>query len=219
MNKTIISLLTLGALVASTPALAQKAETNAVIPPGVFMRQQDDDQYLARNVILFAKVRDAKGKIIGDVEDLILTSNNELIGVVMGTGGFLGAGEKRVAVRYSALEITEKDGKVSVVLPSATKEILSALPAFKRKKAPKSLLDRIKEKAQELTDKSVETSKDAAETAREKAGPALEKAEGRGRQGLRKGEGRGRHCDGESQGRGCAGGEEVRLETRPHASA
>jgi ElaB/YqjD/DUF883 family membrane-anchored ribosome-binding protein len=177
MKKSIIGLIGLGAVVLSMPALAQKAATPAAtIPPGVFLEQQADNHYLARNVILFAKVRDAKGKIIGDVEDLIMTDHNELIGVVMGTGGFLGAGEKRVAVRYSALEITEKGGKVSVVLPSATKEILAALPAFKRKKAAKSMLDRIKEKAQELTDKSLETGKEAAAKAQEQAGPALQKA-------------------------------------------
>ncbi|MFV0295608.1 MAG: PRC-barrel domain-containing protein [Hyphomicrobiaceae bacterium] len=177
MNKCILSLFALGVLVSSGPAFAQKAEKPAVvIPPGVFIEQQADDQYLARDVMLFAKVRDTKGKIIGDIEDLIMTSDNQLVGVVMGTGGFLGAGEKRVAVRLSALEITEKDGKVSVVLPEATKEILGALPAFKRNQPPKSMLQRIKEKAQELTDKTVETSKEAAHTASEKAGPAMEKA-------------------------------------------
>ena len=97
-------------------------------------------------------------------------------GVVIGTGGFLGAGEKRVAVRLSALDISEKAGKTVVTLKDGTKPILTAVPAFKRTKPEKTLLDRAREKAQELTDKAMETSKDAAATAREQAGPALEKA-------------------------------------------
>ncbi len=94
----------------------------------------------------------------------------------MGVGGFLGAGEKRISVRLSALQLSEKGGRTVVTLPGATKEVLAALPSFKRTKPAKTLLDRVKEKAQELTDKSVETGKDAAEKAREQAGPALEKA-------------------------------------------
>lgn len=176
MHKHIAALVGLSAMVLTAPALAQKAKAPVVVPPGIFLGQQADDQYLARNVMLFAKVRDAKGKIIGDIEDLIINDRNEVVGVVMGTGGFLGAGEKRIAVRLSALVIEVKGGKTNVSLPQATKEILAALPAFKRKRPPKSMLDRIKEKAQELTDKTLETSKDAAEVAREKAGPTLEKA-------------------------------------------
>jgi ElaB/YqjD/DUF883 family membrane-anchored ribosome-binding protein len=180
MNKTIVSLVALGTLVASMPVLAQqkaKAPSAPVdIPRGVFIEQQPSNVYLARNTVLFAKVRDDGGKIIGDVEDLLVNDHNEVVGVLMGVGGFLGAGEKRIAVRLSALNVTEKDGRTVVTLPGATKDMLKALPAFQRNKPPKTMLDRIKEKAQELTDKTVETSTEAAQKAREQAGPALEKA-------------------------------------------
>ena len=180
MSKTILSLVALGAIVASVPVMAQQKSKAppipVTIPKGIFLEQQPVDAYLARDTVLFAKVRDAKGKIIGDVEDLVVNDRNEVIGVVMGVGGFLGAGEKRIAVRLSALNLSEKGGRTTVTLPEATKELLAALPAFKRSKPAKTMLDRIKEKAQELTDKSVETGKDAAEKAREQAGPALEKA-------------------------------------------
>jgi hypothetical protein len=177
MNKTIVSLAAVGALVASASAMAQqKTSTPVEIPPAVFIEQQPSDVYLARNTVLFAKVRDANGKIIGDVEDLLVNDRNEVVGVLMGVGGFLGAGEKRIAVRLSSLDIEEKAGKTVVTLKPATKAVLKALPAFKRNKPPKSMLDRIKEKAQELTDKSVETGTEAAQKAREQAGPALEKA-------------------------------------------
>ena len=180
MNKSIVSLVALGALVVSMPAMAQQ-KAKAPVPPteiprGIFLEQQPVNAYLARDTVLFAKVRDSAGKIVGDVEDLVINDHNEVVGVVMGVGGFLGAGEKRIAVRLSALTVEDKGGKVTVTLPGATKQVLAALPAFKRNKPAKTMLDRIKEKAQELTDKTVETSKDAADKAREQAGPALEKA-------------------------------------------
>lgn len=180
MKKTLIGVVALGALIASLPVLAQQKAKEppkpVEIPKGVFLDAQPGDAYLARDTVLFAKVRDTSGKIIGDVEDLVVNTNNVIVGVVIGTGGFLGAGEKRVAVRLSALDITEKAGKTVVTLKDGTKPILTAVPAFKRTKSEKTLLDRAREKAQELTDKAMETSKDAAATAREQAGPALEKA-------------------------------------------
>ncbi|MEZ5815580.1 MAG: PRC-barrel domain-containing protein [Hyphomicrobiaceae bacterium] len=177
MNKTIVSIIALGALVASAPAMAQqKGNAPTEVPRGVFIEQQPANVYLARNTVLFAKVRDEKGKIIGDVEDLLVNDHNEIVGVLMGVGGFLGAGEKRIAVRLSALDVEEKGGKTIVTLRGATKDIVKALPAFKRNRPPKSMLDRIKEKAQELTDKTLETSSEAAQKAREQAGPALERA-------------------------------------------
>jgi len=178
MNKTFVSLVALGALIGSAPAVAQQTAPAAPtgIPTGVFIEQQPVNAYLARDTVLFAKVRGADGKIIGDVEDLIVNDHNEIVGVLMGVGGFLGAGEKRIAVRLSALDVEEKDGKTVVTLRPATAEVLKALPEFKRNKPPKSMLDRIKEKAQELTDKAVETGTDAAQKAREQAGPALERA-------------------------------------------
>jgi tetratricopeptide (TPR) repeat protein len=139
-------------------------------------------------------VQNADGQIIGDIEDLILNSDNQVQGVVMGTGGFAGFAEKRVGVSLSALQIKNEDGKVTVSLPQATKEVLDALEPFKRSTPPKSLLDRAIEKAKELSDKgsvtaedayekakpaiekATEAAKEAYEKAKEESGPALEKA-------------------------------------------
>lgn len=164
--------LAVAAALWTLPALADPAE----IPTDVFLATQGDDQYLARNFLLFAKVQDADGQIIGDVEDLILNGDNQVVGVVMGTGGFIGLGEKRIAVHLSALQIENEDGKVRVKLPQATKEVLDALPAFERKQPPKSLFDRAIERAKELSAKSSVTARDAYERAKEEARPRLKRA-------------------------------------------
>lgn len=171
MTRGVLTLAAVAALWA-LPVLADPAEA----PTDVFLTTQGDDQFLARDLILFAKVQDADGQIVGDVEDLILNADNQVVGVVMGTGGFAGFGEKRVGVNLSALQIKNEGGNIIVTLPQATKETLDALPAFERKQPPKSLLDRAIEKAKELTDKGSVTAKDAYEKAKEKAAPALEKA-------------------------------------------
>lgn len=173
MRKTLSSLALIGVLVAATPLLA---DDKAAIPANTFYKGQQADQYLARDLLLTAKVHAADGKIVGDIEDLILNSENRVEGVIMGVGGFLGVGEKRVGVRLSALKISEKDGKPYVELPGANQEVLKALGAYERAKPAKSLWDRAMEKAQELQDKTLDTSKDAYHAAKEQAGPAYEKA-------------------------------------------
>jgi hypothetical protein len=160
------ALLTLEARV---PLLADPAQA----PAGVFIPAQGDDQYLARDLLLFAKVENADGKIIGDIEDFVFNADNQIVGVVLGTGGFLGFGEKRVAVHLNALQIKHENGKVVVSLPQATKEVLDAVEPFKRKQPPKTLLERAAERAREFTDKSSATAEDAYE---KKAKPAIEKA-------------------------------------------
>lgn len=172
MNRGVLILAAAAALW-SLPVLADPAE----IPADVFLTTQGEGQYLAKDLLLGAKVQNADGQIVGDVEDLILNADNQVEGVVMGTGGFAGFGEKRIGVRLSALQIENADGKVTVKLPQATKEVIEALEPFKRSKPPKSLLDRAIEKSKELTDKGSVTAKDAYEKAKKEAGPALEKAQ------------------------------------------
>ncbi len=168
MNKTLISLLALGTMIA-TPALAQTAES-------IFIPSQSETEYLARDLLIGAKVHNDEGKIIGDVEDVVLNDWNRVEGVVMGTGGFLGMAEKKVGVKLSALKFKEVDGKTVVSLPGVTKDMLKAVEPFKRAKPKKSLMERAMEKAQELTDKGSVTAKDTYDKAKEQAGPAYEKA-------------------------------------------
>lgn len=187
MNKTVLSFAAAIALAAALPAVAQQTAPAVAIPKGVFFKGQTQGQVLARDRLLGLSVHNASGQIIGDVEDLIVGPGNEIQGVVMGTGGFFGAGEKRVGVRLGALQISAKDGKTVLTLPAATKEVLSALEPYKRAEPRRSLMDRAKDKAQELTDKTKdsagpayeqakEKAKQAYESAREQAGPAYERA-------------------------------------------
>ncbi len=171
MKRGVLTLAAMATLL-TLPALAEPVTSS-----DVFLTTQGEGQYLAKDLLLGAKVHNADGQIIGDVEDLILNANNQVEGVILGVGGFAGFGEKRIAVSLPALVIKNESGVVIVSLPQATKDTLDALPAFERKQPPKSLIDRAIEKATELSDKSKVTAKDAYEKAKEEAGPALQRAE------------------------------------------
>lgn len=175
MKNALVILAALAA-VASSPALAADAET------GAFISAQTADQYLAKDHLIGAKVIGKDGKIVGDVEDLIVNDSNQIIGAVMGTGGVLGFAEKKVAVPLSVLKFEEKDGKMTVSLPDATNESLAAAPEFKRMKPAKSLFERAQEKVHELSDKTTATTKDAYD----KAKPTLDEAKHKAQEALEK---------------------------------
>lgn len=156
------------ALLMATPASAEDASS-------IFMNAQGTDQHLAKDTLIGAKVYGKDGTIVGDIEDLILTDGNTVIGVIIGTGGFLGLAEKRIGVGLDKLTSTEKDGK-TIISIAAAHEDLVATPAYQRSMPKKSLLERAKEKALELRDKTTETSKDAYEKAKPTIDDAKEKA-------------------------------------------
>jgi len=166
-------LAALAALFVIAPAVADDQET---LPANTFMAAQSTDEYLAKDLLIGAKVHNDDGKIIGDIEDVILNSSNQVVGVVVGTGGFLGMGEKRVGVELSALRFSSTDDKTVVTLPGVTQAHLKTVDAFTRKQPKKSLLERAMEKAQELTDKGSVTAGDAYESTKKNAGPTLERA-------------------------------------------
>src|SRR5262245_49595088 len=55
-------------------------------------------------------IYDAKDNKIGDISDLLLDTEGKVSAVILGVGGFLGAGEKNVAVPFNAIKLTEKNG-------------------------------------------------------------------------------------------------------------
>ena len=68
---------------------------------------------------------------IGDVNDLVIDADGNVQAVVVGVGGFLGLGEKNVALEFDAIEWAEKDGDRWIVVNS-TADALKALPDFDR---------------------------------------------------------------------------------------
>ena len=172
--KRIVFLLVAAMMMCLAQTASAQKKSDAL--QGVFFSKQQADQYLARDLLLGATIVGVNGKIVGDVEDLILDEYNQVVGVIMGVGGFLGVGEKRVGVRYSALRFETKGGKAVVSIPGVTREILKALPAYKRSKPPKSFFDKVTERARELSAKTTATTSDAYEKTKKKVGPAYEKA-------------------------------------------
>ena len=74
-------------------------------------------------------VYDARDSKIGDIKDVLLDKSGQVAAVIVGVGGFLGMGEKDVAVPFNAIRITEKDSKRYLVMDT-TKEALQSAKSY-----------------------------------------------------------------------------------------
>ena len=68
-----------------------------------FMTQMQADQVMASDLI-GTRVVSANNESIGDINDVIMGRDGQVMAVVVGVGGFLGIGEKDVAVPFASLE-------------------------------------------------------------------------------------------------------------------
>ena len=99
------------------------------VPGQIF--QQTANQFLS-STLTDATVQSTEGENIGEVNDLVVNSNGMIEGVVIGVGGFLGIGEKDVAVRLDQITIQQQEGDADdlTFVLNATREELENAPAF-----------------------------------------------------------------------------------------
>jgi sporulation protein YlmC with PRC-barrel domain len=80
----------------------------------------------AKKQILGKPVYNDKDEKVGDVDDLIIAADSSVSYAIIGVGGFLGLGERQVAIPVSHF----KNSEGRIVLPGATKDALQAMPSF-----------------------------------------------------------------------------------------
>ena len=84
---------------------------------------------MSANDYIGKTVYDQTGANIGEVNDMILSDNGQIQAVVLGVGGFLGIGEKNVAVAVPAVQMVQDGNSVRLVVQS-TKDQLEAAPSY-----------------------------------------------------------------------------------------
>lgn len=96
----------------------------------LFYSGQSAEQWMASKLI-GATVVGADDKAVGAVTDLMLGQGGGAEGVVIGVGGFLGVGEKKVAVPFAKLEVVRgEDGKVDKIRLALSRDELEKAPTF-----------------------------------------------------------------------------------------
>jgi sporulation protein YlmC with PRC-barrel domain len=107
----------------STGAATSSSATVTAIP------HMTADQ-MASSKIVGKAVYNANNEKIGEVNDLILDSTGKVAGVVIGVGGFLGMGERNVAVTYTSVKFTKDAKGYERITVAATKDQLKAMAPY-----------------------------------------------------------------------------------------
>lgn len=130
----------------ATQAMAQSTDATA------FKTTQSVDEWRVVNY-LGQPIVNSTGEKIGTVNDLLFDRSGKVTTVVIGLGGFLGLGQKRVALPFEAVTYTEREGQREITVP-LTKEALMAAPDFTL--TEQTALDKVKEQAGEVASKASE---------------------------------------------------------------
>ena len=110
---------------------AATTTTQAPAAPQQVEMVKKADGFLANNLIgqsVYNGIGD-DAENIGDINDLVISPEGDVQAVVIGVGGFLGIGEKDVAIEYDLLSWQERDGQEWLVVET-TADALKAQEEF-----------------------------------------------------------------------------------------
>ena len=155
MRASIAIPFALALLASPVPGFAQASKDN-------FVTVQPAGQWLASQFMGQPVTNDA-GENIGSISDLLFDKSGRIANVVIGVGGFLGIGEKSIALPYSALSITADPEGKRVVKVAVSKDQLKAAPDFKA--TEKTVYMRAKERAGEMGEKALDKARELKDKA------------------------------------------------------
>ena len=123
----------------ATPAPAEQAQTPAPadksteMAAGTYLTEQAEDQ-ISANTYIGQSVYNANDESIGEINDLIIKKEGGVAAAIVGVGGFLGIGEKNVAVPFGSIAIAEQpDSDALKLTTTETADSLKGAPEFKTK--------------------------------------------------------------------------------------
>jgi sporulation protein YlmC with PRC-barrel domain len=130
-------------IVAVGPALAQQdnstnpptapsapAPLGAPTTPNLTVASVKLQGGLRASKLIGSAVYNDQNEKVGSVDDLIIKDGNRIVMAVVSVGGFLGIGNKLVAVPYDQLHVEMNKDETKVGMPGASKDSLSAMPTF-----------------------------------------------------------------------------------------
>ncbi len=126
MLKTIFAAAAIGALSMTTYATqeAYAAQDMAKVQTEIPASAMTVTDWYKQDVY---DPNDAK---IGQIMDVLVDKSGRVSTLIVGVGGFLGAGEKDVAVPFQDVSATSKNNKMYLVM-NTTKDSLKSAPGFK----------------------------------------------------------------------------------------
>ena len=112
------------------PKSPESPKSAEAAPSGTpFIAKQESSHWLVGNLI-GKSVVNADNESIGNVNDLVTDQNGKLIAIVVGAGGFLGIGEKNVAIRFEDIKLARDENNDVKVIADISKQIIASAPDY-----------------------------------------------------------------------------------------
>ena len=112
-------------LLVASPAAAQ----DAAAPPVV----HEPMDATTASPILGRQVLDQTGKTAGRIVDVLVDQEGQTRAAVIDVGGFMGLGQRRIAVAWRGLRFNPTDGEITLLMPA---DQIAAVPEYKPAAAP-----------------------------------------------------------------------------------
>jgi sporulation protein YlmC with PRC-barrel domain len=110
------------------PSVAEQPPVQ--VPPDLVVTDIDGSKAILASNFIGSAVYSTANENIGDINDLVFDSEGKVNAAVIGVGGFLGMGEKDVAVPLDKITVTKDENGAMKHVIAATREQLDAAPAF-----------------------------------------------------------------------------------------
>jgi sporulation protein YlmC with PRC-barrel domain len=111
----------------TTPVMGQSAPTQ---DGNTVMLGQATSGPVSVSRIYKQPIHTPQDERIGEVEDILLSTDGQATALIVGVGGFLGTGETHVAVPYKSVSLTTRGDRPRVVMDT-TREQLKSVATFR----------------------------------------------------------------------------------------
>lgn len=108
---------------------ATNTQTNQMAAGDQLWYQGQNNEMRASKLI-GTSVQNANGERIGEVNEILLDNTGKVAAVIVGVGGFLGLGERNVAVAFTGIQMNRDNDGDMMLTVNTTKESLTAAPAW-----------------------------------------------------------------------------------------
>jgi sporulation protein YlmC with PRC-barrel domain len=112
---------------ATTPPSSAPMATPSGKQPQFYNHQPNE---IRASKLIGTTVRNDANESVGDINEVVLSKDGKVDAVIIGVGGFLGIGEREVAINFNSLGMTTDDRGNTLVKLNVTKDALKAAPAW-----------------------------------------------------------------------------------------
>ena len=119
-------------LAASAPLLAQTTTPPpAASPSGQPMWYSHQADEMRASKLIGTKVVNTANETIGDINEIVLGKDGKVAAVIIGVGGFLGMGEREVAMNFESIRMSRDSNNNLVLTVNASKDALKNAPEWR----------------------------------------------------------------------------------------